>query len=101
MINNWLEVAYANTQEQKVIRIDFISFTETVKLAIERSGIINYFPEIDLTQNKVGIFGKIVDLNLLISPGDRVEIYRPLICDPKQARRLRLLKKSSMNKVVK
>ena len=55
----------------------------TVKDAIERSGIIKQFPEIDLEKNKVGIFAKLTKLDTVLADGDRVEIYRPITCDPK------------------
>lgn len=55
----------------------------TVKDAIERSGILKQFPEIDLEKNKVGIFSKLSKLDAALSDGDRVEIYRPITCDPK------------------
>ena len=59
----------------------------TVKDAIERSGILKQFPEIDLEQQKVGVFGKVCKLDAVLADGDRVEIYRPIICDPKAVRR--------------
>jgi hypothetical protein len=65
--------------------------------AIERSGIIERFPEIDLAKNKVGIFGKLAKLDKVLQPGDRVEIYRPLIADPKEARK----KRAAQGKVMK
>ncbi len=51
--------------------------------AIERSGILAQFPEIDLDTQKVGVFGKVLALETKLEDGDRVEIYRPLIADPK------------------
>ena len=54
----------------------------TVKDAIERSGILRMFPHIDLATQKVGIFGKIVKAEAPLRPGDRVEISRPITCDP-------------------
>ncbi len=61
----------------------------TVKEAIILSGIMDQFPEIDLTKNKIGIFSKFIQPDTLVQPKDRIEIYRPLIIDPKDARRLR------------
>lgn len=83
-----IEVAYATSQRQVIIPLQ-ISSTATIKQAIEQSGILKQFPEINLQINKVGIFGEIVQLNHLLHSGDRVEIYRPLTMDPKLARRLR------------
>jgi putative ubiquitin-RnfH superfamily antitoxin RatB of RatAB toxin-antitoxin module len=59
----------------------------TVADAIERSGILDRLPEIDLKVNKVGVFGKLAKLDQVLHDGDRVEIYAPLIADPKQARK--------------
>jgi len=61
----------------------------TVGVAIERSGILDEFPEIDLAVNRVGIFGKVAKLDAPLAPGDRVEIYRALIADPKESRKRR------------
>ncbi len=55
----------------------------TIRDAIERSGILAQCPEIDLEQQKVGIFGKVSTLDTVLADDDRVEIYRPLIADPK------------------
>lgn len=61
----------------------------TVEEAIQYSGILQQYPEIDLTKNKIGIFSKLVALTTQVKEGDRVEIYQPLLIDPKQARRQR------------
>lgn len=55
----------------------------TAQYAIESSGILARFPELNLKKNKIGIFGKITKLTTPLSEGDRVEIYRPIIVDPK------------------
>ena len=89
--NNWLEVVYAASAKQyALIRIDYVPMT--AEQAIERSGILKRFPEIDLAKNKIGIFSRQVRLSHRLKPGDRVEIYRPLVMSPKQARRLRAAK---------
>jgi putative ubiquitin-RnfH superfamily antitoxin RatB of RatAB toxin-antitoxin module len=54
----------------------------TVKDAIERSGVLKQFPQIDLAAQKVGVFGKVVKLDAALRSGDRVEIYRGITCDP-------------------
>ncbi len=59
----------------------------TVREAIERSGLLDQFPAIDLTLQKVGVFGKIVKLDTPLRPGDRVEVYRPIVCDPQSVSR--------------
>jgi hypothetical protein len=61
----------------------------TVRSAIESSGILRMYPEIDLTQHKVGIWSRTVRLEDTLSAGDRIEIYRPLIADPKDMRKKR------------
>jgi putative ubiquitin-RnfH superfamily antitoxin RatB of RatAB toxin-antitoxin module len=61
-----------------------------VEEAIRRSGILERFPEIDLTKQKVGIFGKLVKLDSPINDGDRIEIYRPITADPKTVKRRRI-----------
>lgn len=63
-----------------------------INQAINRSGVIRHFPEIDLTVNKVGVFSKIQSLDTVLCEGDRIEIYRPLEADPKEARRRRASK---------
>jgi len=83
-----VEVAYAKTAEQALLALQG-EVGLTVRQVIERSGITRQFPEIDLTVNKVGIFGKLVGLDQPVESGDRVEIYRPLVADPKEARKKR------------
>ncbi|MGD2082898.1 MAG: RnfH family protein [Chromatiales bacterium] len=83
-----VEVAYARPERQMILRVAFEAGM-TVRDAIERSGIEQHFPEIDLDADKVGLFGKASTLDAEVRPGDRVEIYRPLIADPKEARKKR------------
>ncbi|MBK5931693.1 RnfH family protein [Halochromatium salexigens] len=83
-----VEVAYAREQAQALIPVKGESGM-TLADAIKRSGILARFPEIDLEVNKVGIFGKVAKLDQVLASGDRVEIYPPLIADPKQARKQR------------
>jgi putative ubiquitin-RnfH superfamily antitoxin RatB of RatAB toxin-antitoxin module len=87
-----IEVAYAKPSEQVIVALDVDAET-TVEAAIRLSGLLSRFPEIDLAVNTVGIFGKACALNFGLREGDRVEIYRPLIADPKQARRERAAKR--------
>jgi putative ubiquitin-RnfH superfamily antitoxin RatB of RatAB toxin-antitoxin module len=86
-----IEIAYAKPNEQVILVLD-VSEGATVETAIIESGMLRRFPEIDLGQNKVGIFSKLCKLDRLLMAGDRVEIYRPLLADPKQARRNRAAK---------
>lgn len=83
-----VEVAYATAKQQVIIPLE-VTLPCTVKVAIEQSGILNQFPEIDLEKQSVGIFSKKVKLTDVLCENDRVEIYRPLLIDPKQARLLR------------
>ena len=83
-----VEVAYAKSDEQVIFEVP-AKPGMTVQQAIERSRILERFPEIDLEVNKVGVFGKAAKLDAVLSVGDRVEIYRPLIADPKEVRRKR------------
>lgn len=87
--NVTIEVAYAaSTSEQVVVSLD-IAVGSTVGHAIRVSGVLGRFPCIDLNRDSVGIFGRPVDLEDAVCVGDRVEIYRPLVVDPKQARKSR------------
>ncbi len=84
-----IEVLYAAAHSQTILRLRVISGT-TVGKAIKQSGILEKFPEIDLGLNKVGIFGKLAKTEMILRDRDRVEIYRSLIADPKEARRRRV-----------
>ena len=75
-------IAYALPHRQVWFDVN-LADGATVKEAIERSGILKQFPEIDLEQQKVGIFSKLCKLDAVLTDGDRVEIYRPITCDPK------------------
>jgi putative ubiquitin-RnfH superfamily antitoxin RatB of RatAB toxin-antitoxin module len=91
MVNDKLitiEVAYARPEEQAIISLQVPENT-TLAEAIQISRICDRFPEIDLTKAKVGIFSKISAPSTTLKPGDRVEIYRPLMADPKAARKQR------------
>lgn len=81
-----IELIYPLPNEQILLTIK-IDKPSTIAEAIEASGIRKKYPEIDLTKNKVGIFSKVCELNQSLREGDRIEIYRPLIADPKEARK--------------
>jgi len=83
-----VEVLYALPTQQPLRRVQ-LSVGATVDDAIRASGMLDAFPEIDLAKNKVGIFSKLVKLDEPVRDKDRVEIYRPLIADPKEVRRKR------------
>jgi putative ubiquitin-RnfH superfamily antitoxin RatB of RatAB toxin-antitoxin module len=87
-----IEVAYALPEKQVIIALNLHPGSQVLQ-AIDSSGILQRFPEINMAQAKVGIFGKVVSLDTVLQPGDRVEIYRPLLIDPKQARRQKALEK--------
>lgn len=76
-----IAVAYSEPTQQVWLRIE-VPEDCTVLDAIERSGMLRQFPEIDLATHKVGVFGKLARLDTGLKPGDRVEIYRGIIADP-------------------
>ena len=86
-----VEIVYALPHIQILEKL-YVSAGCTVEQAIKCSGILDQFPEIDLTKNKLGIFGKFSQPETHLQPNDRIEIYRPLIIDPKEARRIRAKK---------
>lgn len=87
-----VEVVYASETEQALLSVA-VDENATVEQAITASGILKRFPEIDIQNAKVGIFSKACKLEQKLREGDRVEIYRPLLIDPMQKRRLRAAKK--------
>jgi putative ubiquitin-RnfH superfamily antitoxin RatB of RatAB toxin-antitoxin module len=92
-----VEVAYAKPEEQLILKLDVLPGT-TLQQAIEQSGILERFPEIDLSQLKAGVFGKLKKLDQTLREGDRIEIYRPLIADPKEVRKQRAAAGKRMKK---
>ncbi|MRS92158.1 RnfH family protein [Enterobacteriaceae bacterium RIT714] len=83
-----IEVAYALPEKQYLQRVK-LEEGATVEDAIRASGLLELRSDIDLTKNKVGIYSRPVKLTDMLNDGDRVEIYRPLIADPKELRRQR------------
>jgi len=79
-------VCYAEMDRQLWIRFEAAD-NSTVEEVIQSSGILARFPEIDLGAQKVGIFGKLVRLDAVAKEGDRIEIYRPIVADPRTVRR--------------
>lgn len=92
-----VEVAYATPEKQVIINIE-VAAGCSIEQAVQESGIIEQFPEIDLEKNKLGIFGKLSKKTAELKSGDRVEIYRPLIADPKEVRRKREAEGKKMKK---
>jgi putative ubiquitin-RnfH superfamily antitoxin RatB of RatAB toxin-antitoxin module len=74
-------IAYSEPAQQLWLRIE-VPEESTIQAAIELSGILRKFPEINLDTHAVGIFGKVAQLDGLLKPGDRVEIYRAITADP-------------------
>ncbi len=89
-----VEVAYATLADQTILKTK-VAASSNVRDAIEKSGILNLHPEIDIDKNKVGIFSKLCSLDTKLRAGDRVEIYRPLLIDPKESRKQRAVKKNN------
>ncbi|MGK7286961.1 RnfH family protein [Buttiauxella agrestis] len=83
-----VEVVYALPEKQYLLKV-WLAYGSTVEQAIAASGILELRTDIDLTKNKVGIFSRPVKLTDTLNDGDWVEIYRPLIADPKELRRQR------------
>ncbi len=79
-------VAYADKFKQVWLKLE-VPDGCNVREAIEHSGILKQFPDIDLSQQKVGIFGKITKLDAPVEEGARIEIYRPITADPETVER--------------
>jgi putative ubiquitin-RnfH superfamily antitoxin RatB of RatAB toxin-antitoxin module len=92
-----VEVAYALPDRQALLALE-VPAGASIADAIAQSGILEKFPEIDLDKNKVGVFGKLGKLTDGLHAGDRVEIYRPLIADPKEVRKQRAAQGKVMKK---
>lgn len=83
-----VEVAYALPNQQLIIPVQ-VAPEANAEAAVRKSGILAKFPEIDLNVNQIGVFGKLIRLDTPLRNLDRVEIYRPLIADPKEVRKQR------------
>ena len=92
-----VEVAFALPDQQVILETE-VADGSTVEEVIRASGILEQFPEIDLSANKVGVFGKISKLSNTVRSRDRVEIYRPLIADPKEVRKKRAAEGKKMKR---
>lgn len=98
-----VEVAYALPKQQKIVEL-LVEPGTTALEAVRRSKIVDTFPEIDIANARMGIFGQALGTkglnppeSYLLHPGDRVEIYRPLTSDPKDARRKRAEKSKEVD----
>lgn len=83
-----VEVAYALPERQAIIPLQVLTGTTALQAA-QRSGIVERFAGLDLENARLGVFGKVVAADQVLQEGDRVEIYRPLKADPKEARKAR------------
>ena len=83
-----VEVAYALAEKQSLISLE-VKEGSTLKEAIDASGILKQYKQIDLSKDRVGIFSKFATLDTVLREKDRVEIYRPLEADPKKVRKER------------
>jgi putative ubiquitin-RnfH superfamily antitoxin RatB of RatAB toxin-antitoxin module len=83
-----VEVAYALPERQTLLRLN-VPIGTTAEQAVQRSGVLERYPELDLSASKLGIFAKVVPPQRELREGDRVEIYRPLLADPKAVRQKR------------
>ena len=88
-----VEVAYATPEKQVLLKIG-VPEGCTVQEAIELSEIRSAFPDLEIDPGAVGIFSRKVSLQQVLHEGDRVEIYRPLVADPKEMRKQRALQKA-------
>ena len=92
-----VEVVYAIPQKQEIFSLN-VPEGSTVRQAIEACGVLEKYPEIDLAKNKLGVFAKLTKADTLLRNRDRVEIYRPLIADPKEVRKQRAAEGKAMKK---
>ncbi len=92
-----IEVVYALKDQQRRVPL-VLNEGATVQQAVDLSGLLAEFPEIDLKTNKTGIWGKLAKTDAALRNRDRVEIYRPLIADPKQVRKQRAAEGKAMKK---
>ena len=92
-----VDIVYARRDVQELMSLKLPTGV-TVKEAVERSGLLAKFPEIDLAKNKLGVFAKLVKPDTVLRDRDRVEIYRPLIADPKEVRKQRAAEGKIMKK---
>ncbi len=92
-----IEVIYALPGKQECIRLK-LPEGSTLQQALEASGLLEKYPDIDLKKNKFGVFAKLSKLDTVLRNRDRVEIYRPLIADPKEVRKQRAAEGKVMKK---
>ena len=86
-----VEVIYAIPKEQITFTVS-VEQGATAQQAIEASGILAKYPEIELNKNKLGIYSRLIKLDTVLQDGERIEIYLTLIADPKEMRKRRAVK---------
>jgi len=92
-----VEVVYALAERQEIASLE-VPVGSTAGQAIAASGLLTKFPEIDLAKNKLGVYAKLAKIDTPLRDRDRVEIYRPLIADPKEVRKQRAAEGKVMKK---
>jgi hypothetical protein len=92
-----VDVVYALPQRQELVKLT-LPVGSTLQQAVEASGLLQRYPEIDLGKLKLGVYGKLSKPDALLRDRDRVEIYRPLIADPKEVRKKRAEEGKAMKK---
>lgn len=92
-----IEIVYAQAHQQTLLK-QTLPTNSTVGEALSTSGILLKHPELDLAKNKLGIFGKLTKTDTVLRDKDRIEIYRPLLADPKEVRRQRAEEGKAMKK---
>lgn len=92
-----VEVVYALPERQTLLALH-VPVGTTAQEAVALSGLLRQYPELDLAQHKLGLFGKVSAADTVLREGDRVEIYRPLLADPKEVRRRRVAEGKAMRK---
>lgn len=92
-----VEVCYALPDKQVLVPVT-VPAGATLQQALEASGLLDKHPEIDLKKNKFGVYAKLTKLDAVLRDRDRVEIYRPLIADPKEVRKQRAAEGKVMKK---
>jgi putative ubiquitin-RnfH superfamily antitoxin RatB of RatAB toxin-antitoxin module len=92
-----VEIVYAKPERQEIAKLQ-LPAGSTVGQAIEASGLLARYPEIDLAKNKLGVYAKLAKPDTALRDRDRVEIYRPLIADPKEVRKQRAAEGKVMKK---
>lgn len=92
-----IDVVYAKPERQELVQIK-LAPGSTLKQAVEASGLLQRYPELDADKLKLGVYGKISKPDAVLRDRDRVEVYRPLIADPKEVRKKRAEEGKAMKK---